>query len=338
MSANKLFRIVDGPVKIRPLPNRTSTALKEQLQIGHQIEVKSDSRTVADGYVWWQHQKGWSAERSEDGTTILMQEVVAETAPAVGTGIAAPAGTTNAVPSIGTVAAAPAPVAPAPTAAPALIGPVESDAVTLPTGETLRCPVLFQQLPVKIEDTDWFQYFGNSKFAFDLCNKPDPGMQRMYFYCQGLHGGIDFGNSKRAVPILAGVNGVVEKVELNARSYGPNFVRVKIGDWTIIYGHMGNVSPLAAGQAVTPDMRMGEVESTQDHLHLEVRYKNTWIINPLLFMPVEMRNVITGKFGPFTKYFYSESGWSQWVTPYDQPVLKSSAPDKAVILGPRAGR
>jgi len=348
MTASKLFRVVDGPLKIRALPNTTASFLKQQLQNGEQITVTPESRTVNRGYIWWQHSLGWSAEGSENKSKVFMQEVVADAAQStVSVTVASSEGTvTTTAPAAGTtvtVTTAPAAgttvtVTTAPAAG-TMIGPVETDVVTLLTGAKIHCPLLFQKHPVMLDQTTWFQYFGNTPFAFNLSTNANPSMQRMYFYCQALHGGVDYGNSKIHAPILAGVNGVVEKVELGGKSYSPNFVRVKVGaDWTIVYGHMGNVVSPAAGQAVTPDTPMGEIEGTRQHLHLEVRYKNTWIINPLLFMPVELRTGITNKFSTFAKHFFSAGGWNQWLTPYDQPVLKLSAPDKAVLMGPRVGR
>jgi hypothetical protein len=98
------------------------------------------------------------------------------------------------------------------------------------------------------------------------------------------------------------------------------------------------VSPLKKGDAVTPDMKVGEIEPIQDHLHLEVRHKNTWVINPLLLMPVEVSNSMLQKFPKFGKCFFCDAAWNQWLTPFDQPILKLSAADKAQIIGPRAAR
>jgi len=309
----KFLRVVDGPVKIRSLPNITSSKTEGMLQTGHEIEVIADSRTIADGYIWWHHTQGWSAEGSADGTKVFMQEVVH-----------APATNTPTTPAVVNASA----TVNVPAAGSAMI--------TLPNGAKFAQTILFQRHPVSLDDTKWFQYFGNTRFAFNLCNDKVPVRQRMYFYCQGLHGGLDYGNSSGGgQAIVAGINGVVEKVELGAKSYAPNCVRIKAGDFTVIYGHLGNVAPLVVGQTVTPETHIAQIETMQFHLHLEVRYKGTWIINPLLFMSTEMTDAIIAK---FKKDFYTDGGWNQWITPFDQPVLKSSAPDTAVIIGPRAGR
>src|SRR5262249_52272072 len=46
---------------------------------------------------------------------------------------------------------------------------------------------LFQRLPVRIEDTQWIQYYGNTGFAFRN------GVRNSYDkFAQGLHSGLDF--------------------------------------------------------------------------------------------------------------------------------------------------
>lgn len=306
MTTPLFFRVIDGPVNIRQFADTDAPRVQTVLQTGQQIEVDPNSRTENDGYVWWKHQLGWSAERHiSDTSKVFMTKIEPETDKAKGT---------------------------------AVVNTNTGAMLTLPTGKTIERPVLFAKLPVPLELTVWLQYFGNTVFACNLQFDRDPVRRRMYFYCQGLHGGIDFGNNSASVPVTAGINGVVEKVERGAKSYSPNCVRVNQGDFTVIYGHLGNVPNLNKGDTVTPDTRVGEIERTQNHLHLEVRHKNTWIINPLLFMPPEMSSAITTKFSKFSSAFYSDGAWTQWLTPFDQPILKSLEPDKAVILGPRAAR
>jgi hypothetical protein len=306
MAAPKFFRVVDGPVNIRIAADTDAPKVGGQLQTGQQVEVIADSRTVNDGYVWWQHSLGWSAECTENGAGIFMKEIVVETDKAKGT---------------------------------AVVNTTESPTITLPTGAKIDRPILFQQSPVLLDQTAWVQYFGNTWFAYNLGTDRIPSRQTMYFYCQSLHGGIDYGNNTAGTPIVAGLSGIVDKVEKNAKSYSPGCVRVKVdANWTVIYGHMGNVTAPAKGQPVTPDMQLGVIEKTQCHLHLEVRYKETWIINPLLFMPTAMSTAFINKFSKFSKHFYSDTVWTQWQTPFDQPILRLSAADKAVIIGPRAAR
>jgi murein DD-endopeptidase MepM/ murein hydrolase activator NlpD len=308
MTSLLFFRVVDGPVNIRQQPDTDAARVSSVLNTGQQIEVDPASRTENDNYVWWKHQLGWSAERHvTDAAKVFLTKI--ELAASNGNGSRAAVVNTN-----------------------------TTETLMLPTGKTIERPALFSRHPVALEQTDWIQYFGNTVFASNLQFDRNPSRQRMYFYCQGLHGGIDYGSNTSGVPIFAGINGIVDKVELGAKSYSPNCVRVNVGDFTVIYGHMGNVPPLKKGDAVTPDTRMGEIEPIQDHLHLEVRYKNTWVINPLLLMPVEVSNAMLQKFPKFTKCFFCDAAWNQWLTPFDQPVLKLSAADKAQIIGPRAAR
>jgi hypothetical protein len=61
-----------GKVRIR-----SAASLKGQhlgwLNATTEIEVESNSRTEADGYVWWKHSGGWSAEKSSNGRQVFLQ-------------------------------------------------------------------------------------------------------------------------------------------------------------------------------------------------------------------------------------------------------------------------
>jgi hypothetical protein len=40
----------------------------------------------------------------------------------------------------------------------------------------------------------------------------------------------------------------------------------------------------------------------------------------------------------YTQHFYRDATWTQWQTPYDQPILKLSAPGAVEIIGPHGRR
>lgn len=277
-------------VRVRSQPGLRGRHLKWLLP-GEQITVRKDSRTEADGYIWWQHADGWSAEKSSSGNEkyLYTPEEFADR-----------------------------PVPPGVT--------LFDDG--LPVVETLPLVnELFSKLPVPLAKTHWWQYYGNNVFAYNLWEK---GL-RWYTYAQGLHGGLDFGNSIEAVPVLAGVTGTF--VKRDTRYTRPNGMWVRVGSYTIIYGHMANPPNFAPGDAITPDTVMGTLDlGGQNHLHLEVRYKSTWIINPLNLMPEAMRNSLIAKFPPAPKYFYASDTWDQWQTPLDQPVLRLGGD----LIGPQA--
>lgn len=277
-------------VRVRKDPGLSGLHLKWILP-GEQITVSKASRTEADGYVWWQHDAGWSAERSTDGTQKF------------------------------------------------LYTPEEFANRPLPPGVVLfkdGLPVvdtlpmrdsMFQRLPVPLDKTHWWQYYGNNVFAYNLWKNGT----KWYKYAQGLHGGLDFGNSQEAVPVLAGVTGTFIKRDI--RYTRPNGMWVKVGPYTVIYGHMDNPAELNPGDPVGVDTQIGTFElGGQNHLHLEIRYKSTWIVNPLLFMPEAMRNSVINKFKPGPTYFYSDETWTQWQTPLDQPVLLLGGE----LIGPHA--
>lgn len=277
-------------VRVRSMPGLRGRHLKWLLP-GEQITVRKASRTEADGYVWWQHADGWSAEKNLSGNEkyLYTPEEFADR-----------------------------PVPPGVT--------LFDDG--LPVVDTLpMVNELFSKLPVPLEKTHWWQYYGNNVFAYNLWEK---GL-RWYSYAQGLHGGLDFGNSMEAVPVVAGVTGTF--VKRDTRYTQPNGMWVRVGNYTIIYGHMASPPDFQPGDAITPDTVMGTLElGGQNHLHLEVRYKSTWIINPLNLMPEDMRNSLIAKFPPAPKYFYTSDTWNQWQTPLDQPVLRLGGD----LIGPHA--
>lgn len=257
---------------------------------GVQVQVVANSRTVANNYVWWQHDKGWSAEKNVSDTETYLYP---------------------------------------PELAPKVPAPVQLDANGLP--DTTQLPdlnTLFERLPVDLNQTAWWQYYGNNVFAYNIWRDG----KRWYSYAQALHGGLDFGNSNVAVPIYAGIaNGTVGKIVTNV--YSPNGIFVNTGDYTLIYGHVRNPR-VQAGDVVTRDTVMGEFDlGGQNHLHFEVRYKNKWIINPLLLFSEADRNAIIAKFPASTRYFYKDATWTQWQSPMDQPVITLGSTQ---ILGPHS--
>ena len=78
--STKTFKVGDMEVRVRSAPNLQGATIK-YLPVDHSLEVDAASRTEADGYVWWQHAEGWSAERSVDGTQVFLIEKSAVSAP-----------------------------------------------------------------------------------------------------------------------------------------------------------------------------------------------------------------------------------------------------------------
>jgi murein DD-endopeptidase MepM/ murein hydrolase activator NlpD len=182
---------------------------------------------------------------------------------------------------------------------------------------------LFTRPPVPLDQTDWTQYFGNTQFAFE--NGRNWGYDK---FAQGLHSGVDFGTMKPAgLPIFAGAQGVF----LRQDRYG---VHVNVGDYHIIYQHIVNAPPFAPNSPISPDTQLGTMEPLPGnvHLHLEVRYKERWIINSLLYFPEVFRASFMGKFKNFERYFCKANGWTLWQSPLDQPVIVLAGP----VIGPSA--
>ncbi len=385
------FKVVNGPVSIRLEPSRSAARLGE-VPNGNLLHVQKDSRKEAEGYVWWRHALGWSAERTVDGSYVIMEQVTQSALPST-------AGTRPPLPT------SPQPADPPNTPryfrvvtpflnvrnAPAIAGVklgelkngdeistrvgdrAEADGfvwwkhasgwsverridgsqiymerisaltpsipsvgtdgrtVILPDGSTFVVQEFITRSPMNITDVQWVQYFGNSQFAYRIWSEG----KQWYKYSQGLHGGFDYGSSRAGTLLYAGVEGQVFEVFRNSATYSPNYVQVTVGPYLLIYGHMTNVPNLKKGQRVVPDTVVGYVDAGgQNHLHLEVRYKLWWILNPLLVMTPAVRDQILSRYTDYTSHFYRDATWSQWQDPFDQPVLRLSGP----LIGPCSRR
>lgn len=217
------------------------------------------------------------------------------------------------------------------------IGPYGPKAAELP-----GLGKLVTQLPVNLTDIQWFQYYGNNMWAYTAGK--NYGYDR---YSQGLHGGLDFGNSARAgVNVYAGIEGEYIKTDYSRKNNTK--ILIKNGDYTFIYQHITNARTFSPGQKITPDTMLAKIEHHSidngwDHLHFEVRYMDDWIINPLLLMTEAVLGQITARFNPekgnetykktdsILNFFYKTAKWTRWTTPLDQPMLRITAP----CIGPR---
>lgn len=362
----KVFEVVDGPLLVRRAPSLGPALAIEGLRLmnGQRVEVDPLSRTTADAYVWWHHEKGWSAERSVDHRTVLMAEVPLEPESAVVSRARQPS---------------PPPVAPAqkmvfrvingpvnwrdePTLEPrALIKGkswrtgqrVEVDSISrteaegyvwwrhsdgwsaaralgrreiymVEENEMLDADDLFIRLPLDV--VQWLQYYGNTTFAFQH------GQEHSYDdYSQGLHGGLDFGQTP-GTPVFAGVRddlGATCTYVGDKRKFGPFRVDVTIGQYLIIFGHLAEPNFDLEDQPVTADTVLGHV-SSEEHAHIEVRQGNK-ILNPLPFFPNDVQDAMIARFPPAEKF---QPNGGQWESPLDQPTITIGGK----LIGPRASR
>ena len=283
---SKDFKVASVKVRVRGAANLLGNMVR-WLDPGTLLTVDGNSRTEADGYIWWRHNEGWSAERNIVGSEVYLVDP--------STPVDIPAPRTNEPPTV--------------------------DA--LPMRD-----LLFVHLPVEFSKILWWQYFGNNVFAWRIWSQGT----FWYKYAQSLHGGLDFGNSReKGVQVTAGTTGTFKFHDRN--NTRPNGLWVKVGDFTVIYGHLTNPRLFRVGDPIGPDTVMGELEfGGQNHLHLEVRYRDRWIINPLLLMPEDMRNQLIKRFPPSDDYFYRDDSWKSWLQPLDQPVIVLGGP----VVGPHA--
>jgi murein DD-endopeptidase MepM/ murein hydrolase activator NlpD len=383
----KTFQVVTLSLNVRVEPGTEPRLLLPNLKLslGQQVIAEAASRTEADGFVWWKHSAGWSAERTLDGKRVFMSEVVpAEKAAAVVEAAKTeqappppPPDDDDEVDSDGdgipdseekivfhVVATINVRREPDTSAAKAGVGlpvgrrlTVDANSRTVNDGlvwwkhsggwsvertedgrqvfmvlekpDLPRKGLIFERLPVSLDDTRWFYYYGNTVYAFRFGGTDT---HRYDSYSQGLHGGLDFGHPGGAT-VVAGVHGVFDGF---GRSFGPNRYDVLVGKYRIIYGHLEkpNMS-LVKGQPITPDTVLGVTSFSRDHMHLEIRESEQLILNPLLFFPEEMRVALIEKFPPVGDFaFYKDATWDKWTVPLDQPTITLGGP----LIGPRAKR
>lgn len=291
-TVRRSFRVMIE-VKIRKDPGLNGEELEERLQPGVVVEVDKDSRTEVDGFVWWQHDKGWSAGSNLAGSSVFFGDPDAP----------APGSTESQGSSAG----------------------VSSTDGTISVDQLPQRNALFTRLPVDINQTAWVQYFGNTNFAFE-----EGGKWGYASFAQGLHSGFDQGNGTNnfngAIPVFAGVSGTF----IRNNQYG---VVVQSGQYEVIYQHVSETTSYNKGGQVKPGTQIGILDpsyGSNRHLHLEVRYKGKYIVNPLLMMPEAMRQSLLSR---FTRYdMCSANGWTQWQTPMDQPIIVLGGP----VIGPTA--
>lgn len=365
-----VFQVINGPINVRATPDATAEKLG-QLPLYVTIEIDKNSRTERGGYVWWRHNLGWSIERRSDNSQVYMVRVPVMLNPP----LTRPGTWDDGTPyRYFEITTGPLTIRNGPDTAAARVGTlykreqIEVDPSTrmvmkgyvwwkhaqgwsaerpvagtntymTPLRRLTQAPStggftpfpIFLRHPLPLNDTQWIQYYGNTRFAQNL------RAQRKYWYdySQGLHGGFDYG-CNRAVPIYAGVEGQIIDVRYNTSVYAPNFTRVRVGPFMVIYGHMAAPQHFKAGDTVMPDTVLGLIEAGgQNHLHLEVRYQSQ-IINPLLVMPAAMAQEITNRWRDYDKHFYSDNVWNRWLTPFDQPILLLQQDGKEIIIGPHA--
>ncbi|OQA22086.1 MAG: Peptidase family M23 [Chloroflexi bacterium ADurb.Bin360] len=182
----------------------------------------------------------------------------------------------------------------------------------------------FTRLPLEPTNESTSQWFGGTNFAHNH------GAEWNYDnYCQGFHCGIDIGRqtSEYGTPVYAGLYGIVEST---GKSYGagPYAVNIRVGDYVVIYGHLDGKYNVGVGDAVTPDTIIGGVGNPTGtegkgnvHLHLEIRYQNRLIYNPLRFIGEPGYKALTTVMNP-NDFYYT----NKWATPLDQPVIQRGGP------------
>jgi murein DD-endopeptidase MepM/ murein hydrolase activator NlpD len=147
-----------------------------------------------------------------------------------------------------------------------------------------------------------------------------------------VHAGLDFGvypnrfepfdsESDTRIPVFAAAFGTIVSVGKDAGGLGR--VEISFGDGLVgFYDHLDPNNVPVSGGPVTPDSIIGYLETTQGHLHLELR-KGAAVLNPLPYFASSPRNVILNwNSTNLTRYEYD---W-RWFNPLDQPSTTYTTP------------
>lgn len=375
----KRFRVLAPRLKIRSHPSLAGSKNEVRLLEGETIEVGAGAWVEEDSFVWWLHGPGWSVERSVDERLRFMEDLTPEVGRSPDGARGRPTAFPGAPPlregrQRWQVLALTLPVHDAPGAGAVRSGRLEQGDILHVPDEAARLveaedylwlrheggwsavrrldgrrefllnldelPLLGSLLkrhPVNLDEVNWVQYFGNTSFAARR------GRDFSYHrYAQGLHSGLDYGcyiNEPPGPRIFAGLEGVSDG---RGYKYGPNRLDVRVGPYRIIYGHLGSPGNLPREAPVTPLTVMGRIEDTLHHLHLEIRYKDAFILNPLLFMPRELVIDFVDRFplqvprgdGSHAMRFRQTDNWDRWLQPLEQPVIRLGGE----VIGPMATR
>ncbi len=184
------------------------------------------------------------------------------------------------------------------------------------------------------DDVTEIQLYGNTNFAFNL-----DGTGPSYAYSQGFHGGLDL-MAEPGTEVIAGIHGEVAWVS-DRTAYKPRYIVIQIApDTYMIIGHLSadNLSNLKAGDIVTPDTVVGEVESAEDHAHIEfwtgqgsTASTNRYIETPYQYLSPEVKQQFLALMQDMNEFdsritFHQRSD-GQWSSRDAQPRLKYHGPN-----------
>jgi len=71
--STRVYRCTTDKLNIRAEPRAASERLGT-IRFNERINIQAESRTPADGFLWVQHDKGWSAERSLNGVNVYLTD------------------------------------------------------------------------------------------------------------------------------------------------------------------------------------------------------------------------------------------------------------------------
>jgi RHS repeat-associated protein len=177
------------------------------------------------------------------------------------------------------------------------------EGLTLCAPSPLPPPPIWERSP--LDNPDWVQYYGFTEYSED----------RAYNTNAGQHSGLDYGRFGQAfggtwnvktqqwefdgtygtperplIPVYAGCDCEVHSTSTGS-SYAPgriNLTQDEYPGFLLIYGHLQDIQVTSG--SVAPDTIIGYLETTERHLHLEIRRESdNYFVNPFNYLSVQLQ-------------------------------------------------
>ncbi len=171
---------------------------------------------------------------------------------------------------------------------------------TMSTVIDIITPDIWLSSPV--DNPDWVQFYGHTEYT----------TRRLYNTNEGQHPGLDYGiyaqsfggtynnktnqwefdgtyGSTGGIPVYAGCYCTVESI--TTESYAPgrvNLTHEALPDSQLIYGHLQDIQ-VSAYVEVTPDTIIGYLDTSERHVHIEIRNSDNEFVNPYPYLSKELQ-------------------------------------------------
>jgi hypothetical protein len=95
------------------------------------------------------------------------------------------------------------------------------------------------------------------------------------------------------IPVYAGCHCTVDSIPEDTGHYQPGRVNLRstnetYQDWLLIYGHLMEIT-VSSDQSVTPNTIIGYLETSEIHVHVEIRKPDNSYINPFPYLSQDLQ-------------------------------------------------